>query len=593
MHICFGHRGNGTMKHKKQNLFFYIAYTFREISYVKPMQFIFLYLCFFFNGIFSGLTLPVTQRLFSQMEALAKGSQGIFDVYIIAFCLLLFRILEQVCSFLAEFFGESYDMHSYQVLKEKLDEKASNLSAEEYEIPETLNQIQKAKKGIRGFVQFVNVYMDIFVNYLPYFLITSVYFVSIHPALIGILGIMFLSIMGEQVVNAKIYTDLEEETSRILLQNMYFEDCIKDRTKAMESRAMSMQSFFLEKVKHTLAEYRNLMEKGNQRLAKVTFLSGVIVWIEYAAILFLMAGLLLMGEMNVAEFAAIFTSTDKLFSSMQTLIKGRVGACVKFYPSMKNYVTFLHRTEEKEHTYVTTEGDTIEIEHVSFVYPNTKEKALDDVSFSIKKGETIAVVGENGSGKSTLAKLISGLYQPTEGRICFGKAIGEQIQDVSVLFQNFSRYPVSFCDNIRFGDMEKSWNEDSYKTVLEQADITDIEQKLPNGKDTLLSVEFGGMDLSGGQWQRTALARALYKNGSFFVMDEPTAALDPVSEIRFYKNMQKIAENRTVLIITHRMGSVKFADKILVMKDGKILNFGTHEKLLETSPYYKKLWEVV
>lgn len=593
MHICSRRRGNGTMKHKKENLFFYIAYTFHEISHVKPMQFIFLYLCFLLNGIFSGLALPVTQRLFSQIEELAKENQGIASVCLAAVCLLLVRIFEQICSFIAEFFGESYDMHSYRVLKEKLNEKADTLSAEEYENPETLNQIQKAKKGMRGFIQFVNVYMDILVNYLPYFLITSVYFVSIHPALIGILGIIFVSIMGEQVINAKIYTDLEEETSRILLQNMYFEDCIKDRTKAMESRAMSMQPFFLGKVKHTLEVYRNMMENGNKRLAKVTFFSGIIVWMEYAAILFLMAGLLLIGEMNVAEFAAIFTSIDKLFSSMQTLIKGRVGACVKFYPAMKNYVTFLHQAEDKEHTYVITEGDTIEMEHVSFVYPNTKEKALDDVSFSIKKGETIAVVGENGSGKSTLAKLVSGLYQPTEGRICFGKAIGEPIQDVSVLFQNFSKYPVSFCDNIRFGDMEKSWNDESYKTVLKQADITDAEEKLPNGKDTLLSVEFGGMDLSGGQWQRTALARALYKNGSFFVMDEPTAALDPVSEIRFYKNMQKIAKNKTVLIITHRLGSVRFADKILVMKDGKILNFGTHEKLLETSSYYKKLWETV
>lgn len=588
---CMRHKGNGIMKDKKKNFFYYVRYTVKEIYHVKPIQFVFLYVSFLLNGVLSGFTLPCTQMLFSRIEEAANGANGFLYVFEAALVLMGLRIIEQAFSFLGGFLGESYDMHSYRVLKEKLNRKANGLSAYDYENPEIINEINKAQNGIRGFVQFVNVFMDMLVNYIPYFIITIIYLKNINPMLIFILVIIFVSVAGEQVVSAKIYTEMENDSSPVQMKNNYFEACIAERDKAMETRALSAQPFFIKKLKLGLADYQRIIKTGNKNLARVALISAGIVLLEYAGILLLMAFLLVREEMTVASFAAIFTSVDTLFTAMQVAIQGRVGACVKFYAGMKNYVFFMNHTVSGGREMLSTETEKIEVEHVSFVYPSVEEKALDDISFSIYKGETIAVVGENGSGKSTLAKLLTGLFEPTEGKIYFSDKIGMPTEHVSALFQNFARYPLSFIENIRLGDIKKEMEEVQYEKVLEEANLREVRNSLENGSNEILSVEFGGTDLSGGQWQRVALARALYRNSSFFVLDEPTAALDPVSEIEFYKQMEKVLKNKTSLIITHRLGAIKFADRILVMKKGRIIGFDKHEELMKNCPYYKTFWE--
>lgn len=579
------------MKDKKQNLFYYVRHTVKEIYHVKPMQFVFFYACFLLNGVLSGFTLPCTQLLFTRIEGAASGTNGFLYVFEAALVLMGLRMIEQAFSFLGGFLGESYDMHSYKMLKEKLNRKANELSAYDYENPDVINELNKAQNGIRGFVQFVNVFMDILVNYIPYFIVIIIYLKNINPKLIFILVIIFASITGEQAVSAKIYTEMENDSSPVQMKNDYFETCIAERDKAMETRALSAQPFFIKKLQSGLADYQRIIKKGNKNLARVALASAGIVLIEYASILLLMTFLLVCEEMTVAAFAAIFTSVDTLFTTMQVAIQGRVGACVKFYVGMKNYVFFMNYAVSGGKKRLLTETEKIEVERVSFVYPSVEEKALDDISFSIYKGETIAVVGENGSGKSTLAKLLTGLYEPTEGKIYFSDKIGMPIEYVSALFQNFARYPLTFIENIRLGDIKKEIEEVQYEKVLKEANLREVRNNLEKGSEELLSVEFGGTDLSGGQWQRIALARALYKNSSFFVMDEPTAALDPISEIEFYKQMEEMSKNKTVLIITHRLGSIKFADRILVMRKGKIIGFDKHEELMRNCPYYKTFWE--
>ena len=579
------------MQCKKENLFYYVGYTIKEIYRVKPIQFVLLYVFFFLNGVLSGVVLPCTQSLFARIEGVANGTEGVLYAFEAALVLMVVRIAEQAFSFFAEFLGESYDMHSYRVLKEKLNQKANELSAYDYENAEVINEINKAKNGIRGFVQFVNVFMDILVNYFPYITIIIIYLKNVNPGLIFILVIIFGSILGEQVVSAKIYTEMENDSSPIQLKNNYFEECIKDRDKAVETRTLFAQPFFIKKLRDGLEDYRRIMEKGNKNLARVALTSGVVVLLEYSSILLLMTYLLMKGEMAVAAFAAIFTSIDSLFTTMQAVIQGRVGSCVKFYAGMKNYILFMNRETPGERKLLLTEQEKIQVEHVSFVYPASEEKSLDDISFSIYKGETIAVVGENGSGKSTMAKLLTGLFEPTEGAIYFSDKIGLPTEQGSALFQNFARYPLTFMENIQLGDIKKEFEETEYEKVLEESNVREVRDCLEKRSETLLSVEFGGTDLSGGQWQRVALARALYKNSSFFIMDEPTAALDPISEIEFYKQLEKILKDKTVVIITHRLGSIKFADRIMVMKKGKVIGFDKHENLMKTCEYYKRFWE--
>lgn len=579
------------MKHKKEHLIHYITYTLREIYHVKPLQFVCLYTFFLLNGILSGLTLPCTQLLFDRIEMVANGTEGYLYAFNAALLLMFIRIAEQAFNFFATFLGENYDMFSYKVLKDKLNHKAATLSALDYENPNVINDLNKAENGIRGFVQFVNVFMDTLVNYLPYFFITTLYLKTIHPVLILILVIIFISIIAEQVVSSKIYTEIENDLSPILLKINYFESCIKDRTVAMEARSLIAQPFFLKKIRHGLDTYNKIKQQGNKNLALVSLLSNLIVILEYASILLLMFYLMLHDDLSVTSFAAIFISIDTLFQAMQVLIHGRFGRCVKFYAGMKNYIHFMECQFEEIGTLEQTMQSKIILEHVSFSYPSTEKNALDDISFDITKGEIIAIVGENGSGKSTLAKLLTGLYPPTSGKIYFSNKVGLPTEQVSALFQNFSRYPFSLKENICLGDTEKVFEEKTYLDIINKAGLGEVVALPTKVPEQVLSVDFGGTDLSGGQWQKVALARALYKNSPFFVMDEPTAALDPISEIEFYKQMKDITAGKTVLIITHRLGSIKFADRVLVMKNGKILGFDKHEALLSNCKYYKEFWE--
>ena len=204
----------------------------------------------------------------------------------------------------------------------------------------------------------------------------------------------------------------------------------------------------------------------------------------------------------------------------------------------------------------------------------------------IKENETVAVVGGNGAGKSTLARIILGIFTPERGEIEIG---GQRIDGghhafryISSVFQKFNRYKLDVRENIILSDFNE---EEDYCEALRQVDDgMNIES------DVVLSRDFDGIDLSGGQWQKIAIARGIHKKAEILLLDEPTAAIDPVQESSLYDRFIKISENRTSIIITHRLGIAKVADRIIVLKEGKIVESGTHQELLEKRGEYYLMW---
>jgi len=237
-------------------------------------------------------------------------------------------------------------------------------------------------------------------------------------------------------------------------------------------------------------------------------------------------------------------------------------------------------------------------EGVSFTYPGAERPALAGISLRITAGETLAVVGENGSGKTTLAKLILGLYRPNTGRIVVGEvplrelASGSAYKNASCVFQDFQRYQLSLGDNVAISDLAKlSISSDAeIQDALAAAGFCADDQQMTQGLDTLISKEFGGTDLSRGEWQRLSIARAYYRSHQLIVLDEPTAAIDPFEEDRIYRDFMELKKNHTAVIITHRLGAVRLADRILVLKEGRIVGIGTHDRLVDESQYYRRLW---
>jgi ATP-binding cassette subfamily B protein len=246
---------------------------------------------------------------------------------------------------------------------------------------------------------------------------------------------------------------------------------------------------------------------------------------------------------------------------------------------------------------VRAEPPAFRLEAVTFRYPETERPVLSGLEVEIPRGRITAIVGENGAGKSTLIKLLARLYDPTEGRILLD---GVDLRDLdpetlrrqmAVVFQDFARYPLAVWECIGIGDPDRIEDREAIRDAARRAGAESVIARLPRGEETELSREFdGGSELSGGEWQRIALARAFMRDAPILLLDEPTAALDPASEADLHARFRELAAGRTTLLVSHRLATVRLADRILVLEDGRHLEEGNHAALIARGGRYAELY---
>ena len=241
----------------------------------------------------------------------------------------------------------------------------------------------------------------------------------------------------------------------------------------------------------------------------------------------------------------------------------------------------------------------IKIEDLCFAYQGSKKKVLDNLSIEIAAGETVALVGENGCGKTTLLKLITKLYEPTRGRILLDGSDIDLIetkwlqQKISFVFQYVNHYEATAADNLAYGDWENIGNDrEKVKKIARRAGVHDLIEALPDGYETMLGKTFGQHDLSLGQWQKLAVARAFAKQNSMLIFDEPTASIDARAEFELFSKIKNLSSGRTTLLVSHRFSTVSMADRILVMANGSIVEQGSHKQLLEVGGHYAELFRL-
>lgn len=336
--------------------------------------------------------------------------------------------------------------------------------------------------------------------------------------------------------------------------------------------------------------------KKNSKLGQKRLFSEVLTTV-FAAVYSMIAIILLAlpvkeGIVSIGAFIAAFSAIANL-RGVANQLYASVFDFSSSFEKLKGFFSLLDL--EEEHIPQSKEEmdleKGIEFQQVCFSYPEATEEVLQDVSFTLKMGVHYALVGENGCGKTTLVKLLLGLYEPTSGRILVGgKELSKLSQDekrqfFSVVFQDFYKYPLSIRENVSLSSTELQKDE-SIQRVLEALNFERAEL------DTNLGLlKEKSTDLSGGQWQKLAVARAILSPAQIVVLDEPNAALDPLSELAFYRVYEKNLASKTTLFISHRLGAVKTADKILVIKDKHLIAMDSHDNLMDNCQYYKQLFE--
>lgn len=243
-------------------------------------------------------------------------------------------------------------------------------------------------------------------------------------------------------------------------------------------------------------------------------------------------------------------------------------------------------------------GDVV-LERVSFRYPQRPEPALAGVSVTIRAGERVALVGENGSGKTTLVKVLTGLFRPTEGRVLYGgqdlwaldlRAVRDR---QAAVFQDHVHYAFTLGENIGYGRAEQVADQRAVESAAARGGADDVARALPVGYETLLTREFsGGTELSGGQWQRVAVSRGFMREAPLIVLDEPTAALDPQAEADVLRRFAAMAGGRTAVLVSHRLGSARLCDRVLVLREGALVEQGTHDELVAAGGEYARMWSL-
>ncbi len=382
-------------------------------------------------------------------------------------------------------------------------------------------------------------------------------------------------------------------------KRFYLQKLFVDKNALQEIKLFDAKKELIAKSDELTMRINRDMEKT---LKKVLFLSSgssVFIIIFTAATLAFLSVMLVKGSITLGVFVSLVTSLTSFYGLVRGLVS-QVASYLRLSYGIGYYQDFLALPERRLQSGAAHDimGDEIRFEHVDFRYPTGTADVLRDVNMKIDKGERVAFVGENGAGKSTMIKLLLGLYEPTAGHIYIDGVDIRELSDeerrkiFSVIFQDYQSYQLSLRENVALGDISKLHDDVKIKAALDDAGIGDLPKMNDKGLDLNLGKIYSdGIDVSGGQWQRIAMARSYISDARFVIMDEPTAALDPIAESKMYERFADVLSKRGAIMISHRLASAKMADKIFVFSGGTVAEEGTHEELLKKGGLYHDMWE--
>ena len=575
--------------------------------------------CMLFFAILQGLMPVVASKISEAVLNELQTQYGLFggsfaaffgtSVFVLLIVMFSYNILHSIINTLKNTVTRIAGELVVRTVKLEIMNKAKTLDLCSFDLPAFYEKLENANReaGMRP----IQILSSTFAVVSAAITLTS-YIIILAAELWWAALVMVLVSVPSAIINfhyRRKHFQYMRRRSKDRRQMSYYSDLMVNKDMVKEIRMFGLSETFIGRYKATFDRYyagiRALILKEDMWHVIIAVVSSIVncgffAWFAYGVV----TGRYQVGTYTLyagalsqisAEVGALITISATIYEG--TLFIDNLTSFLKEKPTV---VPVLPEDRQEEGPLKVAHGlsHTIEFRHVSFIYPGGTRKVLDDVNLLIRPGETLVLVGLNGAGKTTLLKLLTRLYDPTEGVILLdGQDIrAYDVEDLysmfGIIFQDFGKYAVNVSENIHFGNIRKEMKEEDIRRAAEEADATDYIGRLPGGFDTPLMriFEDDGIELSIGQWQKLAIARAFYSDSDVLILDEPTASLDPMAEQEIFNQFDRLRSDKTTIFVSHRLSSATVASKIAVLEYGKLIEEGDHRTLMAKRGRYYELF---
>lgn len=558
------------------------------------------------GALIPALTVLVTADFVDKAVNIFEGKAEFSEIILPLLLYILIILYDYMrTTIIVNFVNVRYDMKIFRYFRAELIDKRAKLKYEYVEDNETWDLINRTcGDALQKIATGMNVMFDIaelFINAgsILLILMTQAWWAALAITIVIIPFVMIAAKGGKNVYEAN------KEAEKYNRRAKYLEKVLSDRENVEERTMFSYSDMLGENWHEKYETSRKISLKVDLKYYIIGRLGSLVTLI----IAMIIIGILLIPLETGAVTLGLFIGMVEGTMSMVSQISWRLPYVTSQFTNNREYLKDLTKVmnleEEKDALSMPAELkddiESIRFENVTFMYPNTDKYILKNFTTEIHKNKHYAIVGINGAGKTTITKLLTGMYDNYDGNIFINDkelreySLAELKSMFSVVYQDFAKYYISFRDNIVIGNVKDFDREDlsdvKIEQLIEKLEMKEAVEELKDGMNTYLGkIKEDGVDLSGGQWQRLAIIRALYNKAKVQILDEPTAALDPVAESKIYKIFGEISKGKTTIFITHRLGAAKLADEIIVVEDGKVAEQGSHEELIKLRGIYEEMF---
>jgi ATP-binding cassette, subfamily B, bacterial len=545
--------------------------------------------------------LLLARKMLTELIAVSEGGST-SDLYVPLAVFVVVAILVAGMTALGSYFQrllvELVARHAF----DRIVAVGSSVDYTHLEQPEFYDQLQRAiRSGDFRIIEMVTGLSQLIGAVLTTGAIAGV-LLLLSPLLLLAVTLGALPALAAAIRNSRANYAFEYAMTHESRERAYMLNLVTTRAAGKEVRLFGLSSHFRQRYRDLTDERLRQMRIFLRQRLRVSLLGGLASAIGLGLALVTLVLMLANDLISVATGLTAGIAMQQLALRLSA-ITGNVTRLIEAGMFLDDYRAFLSlapgapEPEERTAPVTPTPLDRVRVEDVSFMYPGAQRPALDHVDLHVDPGEIVALVGANGSGKTTLVNIICQLYRRHTGRVFWNGIDAATLppsaiaSDLTVLFQDYLQYHLTALDNIVFGRIERPMRIEDAIAAASQVGIDDYLAQLPDGYHTRMGLEFhGGHELSGGQWQRLALARAFYRGGRFLILDEPTASLDPRAEAELFEQMRRLAEGRSVLLVSHRFSSARAADRIYVLDAGRVVETGSHDELMAEGGQYAELF---